>query len=352
MKFINLLNATRCKKTLRYENEYSIFFLIDVKTSFTWRQSAWASNSSETKRRTFSNYLFNRTNFNNWLVGFTDGDGMFYFDKTKKNSWTFSFQIQQNSYNLRSLIFIKSKLHFGKISIDTKNKTAVYRVRNKKHLRKSILPIFGKNRLLTKKYFKYECFRNALLVDQNLYLSKKEKEILLSNIKIKSNKMPNDYKSPVWNLLKKPLKNATKNSVSKILKKPWLIGFTEAEGSFYIVQKSSKHLLHAFEITQKSNFIVLQAIATILELTAKKKNRYFNAVTTNSKSIKKIINYFYNELKSMKALEFKIWSKSFNKKQKNFKYLLQVQNKMQKLKSMRFDKNFKLEKEYSNTKRK
>lgn len=344
MKFMNLLNTTRCKKTLRSDNRYSIFFLIDVKTLFTWRQFAWLNKSSETKRRTFSNYLSNRINFDNWLVGFTDGDGSFYFAKTKRNSWTFSFQIQQSSYNLRALILIKSKLHFGTINIDTKNKTAIYRVRNKKHLQKFILPIFNKNPLLTKKYFKYKCFKNALLVDQNLYLSKKEKEILISNIKIKSNKIPKNYESPVWNLLKKPFKYCTENNISDILKKSWLIGFTEAEGSFYIVKKSSKRFSHAFEITQKSDFIVLQAIAVILELTAKKKKHYFTAVTTNSKSIKKIINYFYNELKSMKALEFKIWSKSFKKKQKNFEFLSKVQNKMRKLRSLRFNKSFKLEK--------
>lgn len=44
----------------------------------------------------------------------------------------------------------------------------------------------------------------------------------------------------------------------------WLVGFTEAEGSFYLVSKEPTRIVHAFEITQKLDIIVLKAIAHIL----------------------------------------------------------------------------------------
>ena len=119
VKLFNLLNTTRCGKLLYSEmNTHSI--LNDVKMSSTWGQSAWVfifsktlycktvilemlyynynllrlsklsnneviSNPSETKRSAFySGNLKNSTKFNEWLIGMTDGDGTFYFNKNKK----------------------------------------------------------------------------------------------------------------------------------------------------------------------------------------------------------------------------------------------------------------------------
>ena len=132
----NLLNITRCGKLLYSEmNTYSILTYFstmwnNVKMSSTWGQSAWIlykiilpsgitftnlivgllsytiykicmypiilfyvvynnvsfnKNPSETQRNAFSSGIVdNSTNFKEWLVGITDGDGTFYFAKTKK----------------------------------------------------------------------------------------------------------------------------------------------------------------------------------------------------------------------------------------------------------------------------
>ena len=45
-----------------------------------------------------------------------------------------------------------------------------------------------------------------------------------------------------------------------VMNNSWLYGFTEAEGSFYLVKKSSSRIVHAFGITQKLDFIVLEAV--------------------------------------------------------------------------------------------
>ena len=52
----------------------------------------------------------------------------------------------------------------------------------------------------------------------------------------------------------------------RIISKSWLMGFTEAEGSFYIVLKGKEQLVHAFELTHKKDRIVLEGIAKILHM--------------------------------------------------------------------------------------
>ena len=80
----------------------------------------------------------------------------------------------------------------------------------------------------------------------------------------------------------------------------------EAEGSFYLVTKSIGRIVHAFEITQKLEKIVLDAISQLLDLTVVKKNTHYTVVTTNANLIANIILYFHNTMKGMKALEYRI----------------------------------------------
>ena len=78
--------------------------------------------------------------------------------------------------------------------------------------------------------------------------------------------------------------------------KPWVIGFIEAEGSFYLVSKDSKRIVHGFGLTQKLDRIVLESIRLILHIPSpvKYKEMYNHYIldTTNSKSIENIIDYF------------------------------------------------------------
>jgi hypothetical protein len=90
-------------------------------------------------------------------------------------------------------------------------------------------------------------------------LSKEEKDKLISILKSQS--LPDNYISPAW--LATNYSVLTVEQANLIISKPWLIGFTEAEGSFYIVKKGVTRLTHAFEITQKLDRIVLKAISLI-----------------------------------------------------------------------------------------
>lgn len=327
-------------------NEYLFFSkrnLNNVIMSLTRGQSAWALSSSETQRSAFSSNssLLKRKDFFNWLVGVVDGDGTFSFHKSKKNVWNFSFQISQSSYNLRLLYYIKSNLKVGSITVDEKNMMAVYRIRNKKHIIEHIIPLFDAYPLITSKYFKYNIFKKALLISDNPDLSfdKKDKEI--SKLKDLQHFVPKNYKSPIWPSTKTLLNS--KSDAEKVINKAWLIGFVEAEGSFYIVKKSSKRLVHAFELTQKLDKHVLHAISLILEIKngVKRKKTHFTIVTSKNETVQSIVSYFFKTMKGMKSLEYRIWARSFNKKHRGFNYLLEIRKKMRNIRAIRFDKSWK-----------
>ena len=50
------------------------------------------------------------------------------------------------------------------------------------------------------------------------------------------------------------------------MSKYWVVGFTEAEGSFYLTKKGPSRIVHCFEITQKNDKIVLKGISLLLDM--------------------------------------------------------------------------------------
>lgn len=328
-------------------------FVLAVIKSMTRGQSAWVSKiknlagSSETKRREFcSRKIVNKKNtnieFDQWLVGVTDGDGTFHFSESKPQNWVLYFKIGQSTYNLRMLYHIKSMLGVGQISV-TPNGDAEFRIRDTKKIVQHIIPIFDKYPLLTSKYYNYDLFKQVAIIKTNSSLSTAQKHILISEIKSKVR--PDNYISPAWSIINNNVTCLTE--AQTVMSKSWLIGFTEAEGSFYLVtpKESIGRIVHAFEITQKLDKIVLDAIGYLLDLTVVKKKTYYTVVTTNSKRVANIILYFHNTMKGMKALEFRIWARSFNKIKAGsarYDYLTKVRNQMRNIRSIRLDKNFKI----------
>lgn len=325
-------------KVYTYQPKGTLFYVVYNSINFD-------KNPSETQRNAFSSgrarAVNNSTNFKEWLVGITDGDGTFYFSKTKKGIWSFSFQIGQSNYNLRLLYYIKSMLGVGSVSAtDAKENTAHYRVRNIQHIIQYILPIFDTYPLLTSKYFNYDLFKKAILIMNDSTLSNQEKDEKISYLKAQS--LPDNYISPAWNNVNNQVTSIL--DAMSVMTKSWLIGFTEAEGSFYIVKKGPLRLVHAFEITlarASLDKIILEAIALILGIKVTTKKTYMRVVITNSKSIENIICYYFKTMKGMKALEYRIWARSFNKKASGgFEYMTKIQNLMRNIRSIRLDKNF------------
>jgi len=216
------------------------------------RQYAWVDNKYYFfHQRLNKEYLKNSKDwFEQWLVGMTDGDGTFSIAR-QNNKWSLVYKVALSRYNLRALFYIKKQLGIGSVTKDN-NKGQIL-VRDRQKLAKYIFPIFDKYPLLTSKQFNYDKFKQAFFILENDSFTKEEKDIKLFELKTKL--IPNNYISPIWNNAKLPLK--TVNDINEIITKPWLVGFIEAEGSFYLTSKDSGKFDFEFTVVHKSDKLLL-----------------------------------------------------------------------------------------------
>jgi len=85
-----------------------------------------------------------------------------------------------------------------------------------------------------------------------------------------------------------------------------VVGFTEAEGCFYLLTKGPERMVHAFEITQKLDRVVLDAAALLLGSRVQVKNTYCTVYVDCARNIPSIIAFYHNTMKGMKSLEYGI----------------------------------------------
>jgi hypothetical protein len=285
-------------------------------------------------------------NFIEWLVGVTEGDGYFSMDQHKNGSWSFTFGIGQSVYNARLLFYIKRVLGYGSVTKSGVGEIK-FRIRDSKVLKEVIIPIFDSYVLHTSKCFDYELWKEALL---NPHLRARNK-VLMDTI-------PDDYKSPHSSV---PTKN-------------WIVGFVEAEGSFYFITKDLKtsqrqnivlaevkgvtsvtpltggmvglkphrtslhsgmpighpaaqRIVHAFGITQKKDVHILEQLRSLWGIAARLKlgkNQAYLLETTNSRVIEYLTQYFADTLKGMKSVEFRIWQRSYFKHKGDYAKLHEI----------------------------
>lgn len=257
-----------------------------------------------------------------WLIGFTDGDGCLTMYKEKKylNNWRHEYTIGLGIKDIRLLYKIKKILGCGVIK--KYNNVAIFTVKKIKHLIYKIIPIFDKYPLLIdKKRLIYLNFRNSLL--HKALISKgniTSKDIIFINQLL--NNIPNDlYNISIEDLFKNIDNNFFDN---------WIIGFTEAEGSFYFVKKNksilnldnsyqSQTLLRAeFRLSQNNNFFLLNKIKEKLKLSRKvslqtKSSNHYYIVAASSLTLQNVIDFYTNprliKFKGQKYLQFILWLK-------------------------------------------
>lgn len=291
----------------------------------TWEQFAWIKDvsPSETEKNfsrwDITSHKCEGSNFNffQWLVGFTDGDGCFnvYVNESHK---IFTFKISQKNNNLRALHYIKKNLGVGSV-VEDKRGMAHFLIRNKKDLIETIIPIFDKFPLLTSKEFSYQQFKKCLNISNDISLSSIEQISLIK--KEKSIKCPNNYIPSEWKTKDLPIT------------KSWLIGFIEAEGSFYITSKDSKRLVHCFGITQKNDRIVLEGIKNFLNLSSNvrfNKKGFYSLDVLDTNSLIIIKKTFFSCLVGVKSLDYRIWARSFRNKG-DYKKLLKIRELLRKI---------------------
>lgn len=115
-----------------------------VRMYMSWRQCAWVVN----KRLFTIHQRLNKVHlkdkkteisFEQWLVGFTDGDGNFHISH-QGDKWGLSYKLAQSRYNLRVLHYVKKQLGVGSITKD--GKKAQFFIRDRKIIENVLIPIF------------------------------------------------------------------------------------------------------------------------------------------------------------------------------------------------------------------
>lgn len=132
------------------EKCYSFFIILTRTRSFG------KVGSSETSREKSFNSLFstqssnnyvNLTDCHNWLIGFTEGDGGFYFDNNR-----FYYKLRQK--NPKILYYVKENLGFGNINLDN-NGYYTFSVSLLSHIQ-VLISIFNGNLLLNKTNVRFQ----------------------------------------------------------------------------------------------------------------------------------------------------------------------------------------------------
>lgn len=250
--------------------------------------------------------------FADWLAGFVDGDGTFWFNQNKKGTWDFTFKVTQSNYNLKLLAYLKKKLKSGSITASEKNHSQ-YRIRHPEILKNFLLPLL-ENKLLTRsKRWDYLCMQEALNIYCDFKSSLEERNAQLLKVKHKQKHISENFQI----CHKKNTNYPTKG---------WILGFTEAEGSFYLVQKSDNRLVHGLGWVQKNEYVLLECLKYRFSLKAsvKKhgKGNYWILETTSSKAVEAAILFFEKKLKGIKAMEVRKWARCYRKYKGNSEKLL------------------------------
>nr|YP_007890107.1 putative LAGLIDADG endonuclease [Pleodorina starrii]AFY64377.1 putative LAGLIDADG endonuclease [Pleodorina starrii] len=288
--------------------------------------------ASETKRQATYNSLDvstyslkkNKQLFFEWLVGMVDGDGTFSITPNRHNdSWQFSFKIALHAKDKQLLALIKKQLGCGSITYGGKN-IWQFRVRNQSQLLNIIVPIFLKYPLHTRKTYHFELFHKALLDNSKC-----------TNFKT----MWNDELALAHTLERQKLMIERRKP-----SKAWVVGFVEAEGSFYVVRRQKpSHLYsigeycHGFRLSQKHDKHIAEFLQREFHINAKlrfnKTSLSWNLDTTNKRSISNLVEYFNNSLLGSKHLEFYLWQRAFlnENKRTNMLYLKNLQQKLRNL---------------------
>ncbi|BCU04897.1 putative LAGLIDADG endonuclease (mitochondrion) [Astrephomene gubernaculifera] len=283
--------------------------------------------TSETKRQAINNLKTNKKLFYEWFVGIVDGDGTFSITPNKhNNSWQFSFKLSLHVKDKPLLALIKKQLGCGSINYAGKNNWQ-FRIRDRSQLLHVVIPIFLNYPLHTRKIYHFELFHQALLDSSKCV-----------------------YLKSIWNDEQALLRTLERVTHALPLRKPstaWIIGFIEAEGSFYVVQRhkpSNKRpfgeYCHGFSVTQKHDKHIVDFLKQVLHIQA---NPRFNQAssswsldTTNRRSIDNIVKYFNNTILGSKHLEFTLWSRAYLNKSKciDMQYMKNLQNKLQSLRKI------------------
>lgn len=194
------------------------------------------------------------TKFHQWFVGFSDGESSFQVqikyrdsDRNQIRVVNFSFTISLHIDDIAVLDYIKDNLKIGNITIKRTRSACVFSVTNKEGLDK-LISIFDKYNLNTTKYLDYLDFKKAyylykdknLNTQDNLNNNKWMEDIVYLKSRMNSQRTNLDVPASI-----------DKTSINK----NWLLGFIEAEGSFFL-SRSNMEAGFSIELSKVQLFLL------------------------------------------------------------------------------------------------
>lgn len=234
-------------KTMLYKNKLPSLFKFKREAP-----SAFAAQGKPYSSQKSSNHS---EEFIKWFVGFSDAESNFsialYRDKTDKiSSITFRFLIELHVDDIDALKFIKNQLNIGN-DIAVYGNSCKFTVTHPNDIYK-LIDIFDKYNLNTTKYLDYLDFKKAFNLYQGRDKTIKEKQTLIDQIlelKKGMNKSRVNFSLPADHQI--------------VISGPWLLGFIEGEGSFYLTRTEFKPV---FSIIQtETQLPVMEKIKEFIE---------------------------------------------------------------------------------------
>jgi hypothetical protein len=317
MRFIKHKNKMKNSRLITFAGKKTT--KKNLGSSETTREAPLTHKQDENNNFDFTEYIQNYApsqikdhdlRFLEWFVGFTEGDGSFFWrnvlDKRSNLAGIrIGFEITQKDPKI--LFKIKKKLGFGKVKPDHHKREDgridtywVYEASTFENLVR-ILTLFNGNLVLPKRRVQYENWIKAFKAKNWLPIHFENKHLYIYNIN----------------------KISTQNA--------WISGFIDAEGCFYAGAADSAKtpnvlvkLSQKLHITQKNEFednFVLDQISKCFEspTVAKpfsvkrgsgREDEYYRVEIGSLKSHQNIVNYLQTfKLKTMKLISFYIWAK-------------------------------------------
>nr|YP_010691060.1 LAGLIDADG endonuclease [Phellinus igniarius]WBU93161.1 LAGLIDADG endonuclease [Phellinus igniarius] len=219
-------------------------------------------------------YLSIPSQFISFLVGLIDGDGYIQITKTTKGFITIKLVIGLSLEDLSSLEYIHSVLKIGKITISRDHKNPNCKlIINKTDLQEVVFPLLIHHNIFFLTQNRRKQFDLALYLFQNNLKSFEN----ISNV----NNIPSLFELP--------------ETASEYLKlkffRNWLVGFTNAEGSFCLKQNNDG----CFQLKQQIHVQLFEAFKLLFETKRKigiEKNKYAQFSVSSKTDIQKVIKFF------------------------------------------------------------
>jgi hypothetical protein len=237
-------------------------------------------------------YLSIPPSFLSFLVGFMDGDGYIQITKTTKGFIAIKLVISIHLKDISTLEYIRSVLNIGKITIYKDNRSPTCKlIINKTDLQEVLFPLLLHHNIFFLTETRNNQFNTAMA-------------ILEQDIKMFDN-IPNISNIPKSD----DLVNAADYAKLSFFKN-WIVGFTMAEGSFFIKSNHDG----CFQLKQRIHTSLFESFKLVFNTNRKIdiENNMYNPFSVSSKAdVQTVIDFFsfsgLHPLIGLKGITYLIW---------------------------------------------